>query len=409
MGSYVDITPAPASPMGDAFGRFRVSTPYTVLALKQLYDSNGLFYDIAEVSGSGTGSSYNTNKASTDLSVSANTAGLIAQQAKVRGTYQAGKSQSIFLTCAEFDTTQGLTKRVGYFDANNGLFFQSKDGKLGVVTRTYTSGAPVDTVVNQADWNSDKMDGTGPSGIRLDPSKANIYIIDFEWLGVGRVRFGVNINGVTYYVHQSMNANILAQVYMSTPNLPIRYDLQNDGTGAADQFMTICAAISSEGGQEDVAVPTYISRDGTPITLANQDLYTPIISIRLKSTHLGTRIKPIDVDAFASTATNFEWRLFLNPTIAGSDAVSWQDLANSSLQYDISRNNTNTLSGGYVLSGGYGSSSGATKIPVTGDTKSFLSLGAKIDGTLDEIVLGIANIDANGGTMYGGLTVGEYY
>lgn len=393
----------------DAFGRFRVSTPFAELGLKQIYDSNPLFYDNAETSGTGTSTSHNTNQASTTLSVTASTAGTRVQQSKLRGVYQPGKGFLVLMTAVIGGSESGITKRMGYYDDNNGLFLQHKDGTLSVVRRTYTSGSAVDTIIAQSSWNIDTMDGTGPSGKTIDMTKTNIFVIDFEWLGVGRVRFGFNIDGHTYYVHELLNANSLTLVYMQNPNLPIRYEISNDGTGGAESLTSICASLISEGGTDDVEKSTYVSRGGTSISLANQDLYTPIISIRLKSAQVSTRINPTSVDIFATSADNYEWRLFLNPTIAGTDAVSWVDVTNSSLQYDVSRDNTNTLTGGYVVAGGYGSSTNQSKFAIVQQVNNFLTLGADIDGTLDEYVLGVANIDADGGTFYGGLTVGEYF
>lgn len=393
----------------DAFERLRTSSPYALLGLKQLYDSNPLFYDDAETAGSGTGTSFDADRASTTLSVSATTLGTRVKQSKIRGIYQPGKSFLFLGTCIGFTSVSGITKCIGYFDDNNGLFFRHKDGTAAVVRRTYVSGAAVDNVVVQSSWNVDRMDGTGPSGVTVDFDKSNIYVIDFEWLGVGRVRMGMNVDGKTYVCHEFNNANSLDAVYMSNPNLPIRYEISNDGTGAADTLETICAALVSEGGTEDVAKSTYISRDGTAQTLANQDLYTPLVSVRLKSGRESTSVNPINVDVFLTSTTNYEWRLFLNPLMSGTDAASWVSVTNSSLEYDISRDTTNTVSGGYVVAGGYGSSTNQSKIKVGGEIRNFLTLGTAIDGTQDEFVLAVANIDGNGGTAYGGITVGEYF
>jgi hypothetical protein len=196
---------------------------------------------------------------------------------------------------------------------------------------------------------------------------------------------------------------------MGNPNLPIRYEIENSGVGPVSSLVCICASIVSEGGNEDVAASTYISRNGTPATLANQDLYTPIVSVRLKSDAIGLRANPLFVDVISTSNTNYEWRLFLNPTVAGTDAASWNSVADpSGLEFDIARNATNTLTGGYVLAGGYGASTGTARLAVSGGIKSYLTLGTNIDGSSDELVLAVANIDANGGTVYGGITVGEY-
>jgi hypothetical protein len=393
----------------DAFSRLRAATPFTLLDLKQVRDALPLFYDDAEASGSGTSSTYNTNQASTTLAVSNLTAGVRVKQSKLRGTYQPGKSLSVVTTGVFGTGANGITKRLGYFDEKNGLFFQQKDNVVSVVRRTYTSGSAVDTVVTQSNWNIDKMDGTGPSGITIDWTKTQIFAIDFEWLGVGRVRYAVNIDGAFFYVHEMNHANNLTVVYMGNPNLPIRYEIENDGTGPASDLVCICATVISEGGNEDVAVSTYVSRAGAPQTLANQDLYTPILSIRLKSDGSSVKINPLFVDVLLTTTTNYEWQLILNPTIAGADNASWNSVnAFSGLEFDVARDNTNTLTGGYVIAGSYGASTAQNKVPVSGGLKSYLTLGTKIDGSSDELVLAVANIDGNGGTCYGGLTVGEY-
>lgn len=392
----------------DSFARLRVSQPYTLLDLKQIYDSQPLFYDDQQTSGSGTSSTYLTNNAATRLSVSGATAGTRVKQSKTRGIYQPGKGMLVLLTGVFDGSGTGITKRIGYFDALNGLFFQHKDGVLSVVRRTYVTGVAVDTVIPQSSWNVDKMDGTGSSGITIDTSKTQIFSIDFEWLGVGRVRFGVNIDGQFYYVHELLNANNLTEVYIGNPNLPIRYEIINDGTGVASHVDTICASIVSEGGQEDIALSTHVSRLGLPITLAAQDLFTPVISVRLKSDRLSTKINPLVSDLILTTTTNYAWKITVNPVIAGTDAASWTGVTNSSLEYDITRDNTNTVTGGYDIAGGYGSSTNQAKFSATGVVRSFLSIGSNIDGSRDELVLSVANIDGNGGTAYGSMTLGEY-
>ena len=310
----VNIT-AQKSPSIDKFGRWRVSSPYTLLDTKQLVDNLPLFYDDAEVSGSGTSSTYNPNQASTTIAVSANTAGRRVRRTKLRGTYQPGNAQLINITGVWGEPTVGITRRAGYFDDRNGLYFASTPEGMAVVRRTYTSGSVVEEVVLQDDWNIDKMNGSGPSGLTLDPAMSQIGYIDFEWLGVGGVGFSFVIDNVIYPVHEMTHANKLPTVYMSTPNLPITYEIENDGTGPAASMVHICSSVASEGGQEATVLQTYLSRRDTPQTLADQGLYTPIISIRLKGSHVGTRINPISASLVITSTTNYEWIMLLNPTV----------------------------------------------------------------------------------------------
>ena len=74
----------------DAFGRSRVSEPYTVFDSKQLGSNQSLFWDDQETSGSGTSSDYSEDTSSTTLTVSATTAGTRVRQTFQRFNYQPG-------------------------------------------------------------------------------------------------------------------------------------------------------------------------------------------------------------------------------------------------------------------------------------------------------------------------------
>ena len=301
MGPQSQYRYAALSPSLDAFGRSRVGTPTTLFDSKQLFDNQSLFWDDQEVSGSSTTSTHSTARASTTIAVGATTAGNRTRQTFQRWNYQPGKSQLALLTgiLDKSGGGTGITRRVGLFDDDNGLFFEDDEGTVKVVVRTSTSGSAVNTKVSQSAWNIDTMDGSGgyknPSQVSIDWTKTQIFVIDFEWLGVGRVRFGLNVDGVTYYVHEFRNANNLAVVYMSTPNLPCRYEIDNDGTGAASEIEHICATVMSEGGVEDLGVIHYVSTAGTQVDMTTEDQLYAIKGIRLKSTHLGSVIKTLRV------------------------------------------------------------------------------------------------------------------
>ncbi len=124
-------------------------------------------------------------------------------------------------------TSANLNQSVGYFNTQNGLFFRRTGGVNALVLRSNTSGTPSDArFVNQADWNGDKLDGTGTSGYTLDLTHPQILWMDFEWLGVGSVRCGFIINGQYVLCHTFNTANVFGTtVYMTTAILPIRYEI----------------------------------------------------------------------------------------------------------------------------------------------------------------------------------------
>jgi len=204
----------------DAFGRLRVSNPLTIFDSKNVMSKNNLFDE--DLTGSGT-VTYTSNKSTVNLNVTTASGDKVIRQSKRVMSYQPGKSLLNLNTFVMNAQETGLEQRVGMFDANNGIFFEDTGTGYQIVRRTYTSGSAVDTAVAQASWNGDKLDGSGE--YTLDPTKASILFMDFEWLGMGAVRVGFVIDGKFITAHTFLNANNLDTVYMQTANLPIRYEI----------------------------------------------------------------------------------------------------------------------------------------------------------------------------------------
>ena len=382
------------SPAIDAFGRWRVSQPETVFDSKQLHDAAPLFFDDQEVSGASTTSSHSAATASTTIGVALNTAGKRVRQTFMRFNYQPGKSQLILLTgtLGETGGGTGITRAMGLFDDDNGIFMQDNEGTVEAVIRSSTSGSAVDTAVTQANWNLDTMDGTGPSGVTLDATKSQIVAIDFEWLGVGRVRIGFVVDGLFIYVHEFLHANRSAGVYMSTPNLPIRYEIENDGTGAASSLEHICCSVMSEGGLQDNGLLQYESTGGTHVDCNVDGTIYAIMGGRLKSTHLDSSIKLVEATVAEVQGSNsYEWLLLAGATVAGT--FTYADKANSAVQ--IAKGvPANTVTGGTVIAGGFASS--ANKGGSSGAALSnAILLGSAIDGTPQEFVFAIRPISSS--------------
>lgn len=388
----------------DAFGRWRVSEAHTLFDSKLILDNAPLRWDDAATSGAGTSSTYNTNQASVTLAVSNVTAGTRTRQSKRRFGYQTGKSQFILLTGVFGAAATGITRRIGYFDDQNGLFFEQTSAGMSVVRRTYVGGSASNNAVAQASWNLDKMNGSGPSGITLDFTKSQIMAIDFEWLGVGRVRMGWVVNGVICYCHQFLNANILTTVYMSVPNLPVRYEIVNDGTGGASSLVCICSAVQSEAGQEEVGLTFGLNRGSTALTTLNDaDLY-PLIALRYQTGRTFVPIKILDwtiAITAGATAQIVAGYLILNPTVAGT-ALSFTTLANSALEYDISRTNGTKVSAGTVISSAVGVG-GRNSGGIILESPSDISLGSTISGTSDILVLAVQRLTGSTEAFWGAI------
>jgi hypothetical protein len=384
----------------DAFARLRMSSPETLFDSKQLADKQPLFWDDQLISGSGGASTYNTNQASTTLSVSASTACVRVRQTFRRFNYQPGKSLLFIQTFVLGSAATGIRRKVGLFDSKNGLFLDQQSDGAGVTVRTFTSGSAVDTRVLQANWNLDKLNGTGASGITLDFTKTQIFFADFEWLGVGRIRFGFFVNGKPYYCHEVLNANSNTLVYMSVPNLPLRYEIENTGTGGAVGLTHICSTVISEGGLKDTGFPFGVSRGSTALTTLNNDSIYPLIALRLNSSYLASNIKILDFFINCTSTATYNWYIILNPTIVGT-ALSFTQVTNSSIDADAARTNATTVTGGTVLLTGtttQNNEGGVAKI-----ISSDFSFGSTIAGVSDVVVLAVQRITGTTETFYGSI------
>jgi hypothetical protein len=242
----------------------RVSPPVTLFDSQNRYAKSADFDEA--LSGSAT-VTYSADESSVLLNVTSASGDKVIRETRRVFAYQPGKSLLVMNTFVMPTAHANLRCRVGYYGVNNGVFFERAGTALRMVRRTYTSGSVVDNVVAQADWNGDKLDGTGSSGLTIDTTKSQIFWQDFEWLGVGSVRTGFVINGKFIVCHTFNHANILALVYMTTAILPIRYEIEN--TGATDGSRTmkqICSTVISEGGYEKKVI-LQVARTATATTV----------------------------------------------------------------------------------------------------------------------------------------------
>ena len=376
----------------DAFGRLRVSNPLTIFDSKSIMSKNNLFDESTANGGTVT---YTSNKSTVNLNVTEAAGSKTIRQSKRVMSYQPGKSLLIFNTFVMNAQTTNLKQMVGLFDANNGIFFQDTGSGYQIVRRTYTSGSPVDTEINQADWNGDKLNGTGPSGFTLNAATSNILFIDIEWLGVGSVRVGFVINGQLITAHTFYNANNLTTVYMQTANLPIRYEIQRTGTLTAGTYtlQQICSSCISEGGYSPQGLEQMIgtSQINAGVNLSTVNTYYNIATIRIKSGRPYAVIVPAGADILNISNSDFEWGLFFNAT--PSSAFSYTSF-NDNVEYDLTT--VDLTSTGTRIAGGY---LGGKTAPFAlgGDFIAFANqLGQTISGTSDTLTLGVRPGTANG-------------
>ena len=327
---------------------------------------------------------------------------------------------------------------------------QDSGGDLAVVRRTKTSGSVVDNVTNQADWgaisvsnpkgNGDTLDGSGPSKLIFDILKDIYFVIDFQWQGSGRVRWGLEVFGEVLYFHEENFTNVISDPFMSTPSLPVRYSIRrtadeiiyevgyfDDENGLFFRYSTpataglktmreVCTAVVSEGGEMQTGLGFAESHDIAPRTVGTTLI--PILAVRLKNTVVGggdnrKTLEYRGAALFVEGNSNAHYHVarLHDPSAI---TATWGDVGGGSeaeISKDISAvtgNPLNTVEEGYAAgAGGSGKSLGQQDVRADLQDQHHL-ITQNFDSTNSEILILYAQAHTGTATAYGVLAWIEY-
>jgi hypothetical protein len=390
----------------DAFGKLRVSNPITLLDIRfpgQSTGSSTFLKNSLQICSTSSGT-YTGAYSNSKLVVSALGNGYYISQSRNYCAYQPGKSLLFLASGVLYPGNNSYTTRIGYFDnstplsnslqVKNGLYFEHNNGVYYI---KISSGSSVTTNITQSNWNIDKMDGTGPSGLTLDFTKTQLFVIDMEWLGVGRVRFGFYAYGRIQYCHQVINVNILTQPYTSSINLPICYSIHSNNSPAsnANTFTQICSTVISEGGYTPLGRPFSVSTGTTPVSIAG-NTEEPILFLRgniLDTNYNHQNIIPTSISMICTNSNNlilYKLVLFLAGTYTGT-APSW---VNVNTNYSVAQYACNLSSGynstnGIILDEGYFYGRGTNVLAPLGEVfaTQLLQITSDVTNTSDILAL----------------------
>jgi len=376
------------SPSSDAVGRLRTSPLQAIFHSKLVWDGSGTHW--SQVLFAGGLAAHSTADARLRLTTAASGDSVI-RQTFMRFNYQPGRSQ---VTTMSFlaPPSANVRQRIGLFHTSNvansvpqnGIFFEVT---AAAKTWKIAKGAAITESVAQASWNIDPLDGTGLSGITLDLSLAQILVIDYEWLGAGRVRVGFMVDGKIIYCHKFNHANEtgITTVYTSTPNLPLGYSLYQSGAGAGVLDQISCA-IYTDGSQEAPTVLRTADQGTASLTTGAPGVVLALIGIRLKTTHLDAVLKPHIISVTGLSPDNFGVRLYRNPAVAAAFVYGAQPASCAEVAIGVA---VNVITGGIPMWGAYSSSVSREIIMNLSD---ILPLGADIAGVSDTYVLGVYSL-----------------
>ena len=393
-----------SSVSNDAFGRLRISQPLTLFDSSHRYADNGLW---ATSTASGGASSFSANEGLINLNVTTTSGSKVYRETTKVFSYQPGKSLLVLNTFVFNTAKENLSQRCGYFGDENGIYIELADSTLSFVERSFVTGSLIETRVAQSSWNLDKLDGSGPSGLTLDITKAQIFWMDIEWLGLGTVRLGFVINGVFIPCHAFHHANILTSTYITTATLPLRYEIENTGTTANNSTLKqVCSSVVSEGGYELRGAQQTIGTNITaPIDLTTAGTLYPLISIRLKTSpdrlDAIVILTALSLIGITNNAT-YNWKVVAGGTTTGG---TWTSAgANSSVEYN-STGTGFTLGTGRTLASGYtiGANQGSTPVDILKEALFTFQLERNsFTSTPYELTL-IAAADTNGADIHASL------
>ena len=351
----------PSLDQHDAFGRLRVSNPLTLFDSSHRYRDNNLWSSLVVGTGSTVG--FVTAQGLINIGIGTTAGCSVIRETTKTFSYQPGKSLLVLNTFVMNAPKTNLRQRVGYFGADNGMYFEVDGDTAYFVEKSLSLGTT--TRVAQEDWNVDKLDGTGLSGITLNSSKAEILWMDIEWLGVGTVRIGFVIDGKFIHCHSFHHANLITSTYITTASLPLRYEITNTGiTTSVSNLKQVCSTVISEGGyelrgiQQAVGIPI-----NSPRTLGTAGTFYPVISLRLKASpnRLDAIVILTALSIMPISIGNFNWQVIASETTTGGAWVSAG--VDSAVEYNI----TGTSAGaGRILASGFfnASNQGASQVDI---------------------------------------------
>lgn len=247
--------------------------------------------------------------------------------------YIPGKEQFATLACRFDIPVAGITRRIGMYNDDNGVFFED-DGTGDYFLVVKKNG--IETVRvgrNAGEWNGDTLEGDGRSQLIANPLAQQLLGIEYEWYGSGQIKFGYVIDGEFHVIHTVNNANNTVGTWTKTPFLPLRQELIADGTysGPPQYFYLSSTSVIAEGGVEDIgtihnaengldfvsSAPS-VEIDTTTNNLTLAKVFYPLLSLRLKDIALSAAVKIAEMQVSSVDNTNLYFMLVRNATLTGA-------------------------------------------------------------------------------------------
>lgn len=199
------------------------------------------------------------------------------------------------------------------------------------------------TFIPQSQFNRDKLDGTGPSGVVINPLLLNLWTFRGGWYGILPLQWGVYAGADNGYIvaHILDRTNTQNTPHLSNPTLPMLVQsIRTAGTGSALEIHS-----ASWRGGICGPTPTRTKADRNQnISIDNKSITggaspVPVVTLRNNATFQGkqnhVRVRYGTVALSVDGTKDVVWEIFKGGTLTGASFVA-KNAATSVVDYDIS-------------------------------------------------------------------------
>lgn len=260
-------------------------------------------------------------------------------------------------------------------------------------------------MIEQRNWSVDPVNGLGPSGVVLDPTKPQIFWIDIEWLGAGTVCFGLIVDGVSIICHEIHHANRMnTRVYMTRATLPIRYEVSTTA-GASRTAAQVCSTVLSEGLFEELGRITAVASSATT-GISCGTAGSVVVGVRLKSLFNRMYAKYIGMDLITTSNAAGKSQVFVVPAANITGTPTWVSAGNDSiLEYALDIGTNFSTTNIAPIDAGFFNAQGRSSQNQIGNISTFMA--SDVPGNSDVMIM-LCQAQSGTVTMFGALHLQEF-
>lgn len=286
---------------------------------------------------------------------------------------------------------EGVVSRVGVFEdredltvntdaGGRGAFFEYdlSEKKFALALRTNDGSEQTDNRVEQENWNIDRLDGAGRSGITLDAKVKTLFVFEWDPIKVS-LRCGILVGDSVTFCHE------FSEQPIKLMNAPLRWEVAHTGEEAPSETASVLQGQASVFHTEDPKLHT------RGVTMGPSEMKTvtenskPMLSLTLKEpvNRAKLALKGLTVLNTAAGGVG-KWEIVRNATLSDED---FQDIEGSVARFSTAETDAQD---GTVVASGYLFDTGVTKVALD---DHLVTAMADVAGVPETLTLRIVHVE----------------